>query len=393
MVRGGDIVIVQAGNYEERVIIDRSGVAGAPIEFQAQGNVVIQGFTVQADFVTIRGFEITNTPDDSRDGYGIWVQGSNCLIENNYIHYATWGGILLFTQPGLETQTSHCVVRNNRLYRNSRLGIDVRGRDHLIENNEIWGTIQHHPGMADRPISVDADGIRFFGSGHIFRGNYIHDISMDDPENINPHIDAFQTWDEDAVKAGNNCIFEKNRIVLLSTGTAGLQLEGGTHDLIIRNNIVHTFAGIRSYRNEKSPYTNPSNLFVLNNLFIGGFTYTQWPAGITIQDTTKVVVKNNIFLDQPDRAIDVSGSSELDVNYNIAYNSDGSAPASPIGTSILDNLWGVNPLFVNMTDYHLSADSPAIDAGYPVSVTDDFDGVPRPQGQGYDVGVYEFLEP
>lgn len=45
-------------------------------------------------------------------------------------------------------------------------------------------------------------------------------------------------------------------------------------------------------------------------------------------------------------------------------------------------------------DFHLRPDSPAIDAGAPIpSVTTDFDGVKRPQGKGYDIGAYEFVQP
>ena len=41
---------------------------------------------------------------------------------------------------------------------------------------------------------MDADGIRFFGSGLIIRRNRIYDITLNDPENIGLHIDCFQTW-------------------------------------------------------------------------------------------------------------------------------------------------------------------------------------------------------
>jgi hypothetical protein len=44
-------------------------------------------------------------------------------------------------------------------------------------------------------------------------------------------------------------------------------------------------------------------------------------------------------------------------------------------------------------DFHLKPDSPLIDAGYDLGshVTDDFDGEPRPQGGGYDIGAFEYL--
>ena len=41
-------------------------------------------------------------------------------------------------------------------------------------------------------------------------------------------------------------------------------------------------------------------------------------------------------------------------------------------------------------DYHLTAGSPAIDAGTTIDgVVADRDNVPRPQGRAYDVGAYE----
>lgn len=382
----GSTIVVQTGNYTERVNISRE------MTLQAQGQVVMRGFTITANNVTVRGFEITDTANDDTAGWGIYAHASNCVIENNYIHYATRGGIYIFAQPGSEALTSNCIVRNNRLYRNSQLGIQVTGMNHLIEGNEIWGTIQYHPKWINPPSYVDADGIRFFGSGHTFRGNYIHDITLSDPENVNPHIDAFQTWDEDVLKAGSNCIFEDNRVVL-GYNTAGFQLAGAAHDLIIRNNIIQAFAGIRAYKRSISPYTSPSDLFVLNNLFIGNLTDTNWPVGITIADTTNVIVKNNIFMDQPDYVISVPGSSGVDADYNLAYNSDGSIPRNPIGISMLNNLWGVNPLFVNPGggDYHLQAGSPAINAGVSLlNVATDFDANIRPLGVGYDIGPYEY---
>ena len=41
--------------------------------------------------------------------------------------------------------------------------------------------------------------------------------------------------------------------------------------------------------------------------------------------------------------------------------------------------------------FRLISSSPAIDAGFPLTeVTNDFDGVSRPQGAGWDIGAYEY---
>ena len=52
----------------------------------------------------------------------------------------------------------------------------------------------------------------------------------------------------------------------------------------------------------------------------------------------------------------------------------------------------VDPLFVSATNFHLTAGSPAVDAGVNTAglgVTVDLDGTPRPQGAAYDIGAYE----
>jgi hypothetical protein len=254
--------------------------------------------------------------------------------------------------------SSKCIIRNNKIERAGWTGITVEGNNTLVENNEVWGIIQHHPYSS---LSYDADGMRFFNEGNTFRGNYIHDISSEDPANSTAHIDGFQTWDSDSLKAGSNSIFENNVIILPGNTTAGFQLQGGVHDIIIRNNVVKALAGIRSYKNTESPYTSPYNLSVLNNTYIVGLEYdlNYGPIGVTIMDATGVIVKNNILTELPTRPIDIPNGV---VDYNLVYNSNGTIPSGTIGPH---DLWQVNPLFVNpsVNNFHLQSDSPACTTG------------------------------
>jgi hypothetical protein len=91
--------------------------------------------------------------------------------------------------------------------------------------------------------------------------------------------------------------------------------------------------------------------------------------------------------------------ASVEVRNNIFYNSkiedihfDSGVPQ---GEVTLDHnlLSTTNPKFVSPTagNFHLQSDSPAINTGTTIpNVTDDFDGIARPQGAGYDIGAYEY---
>lgn len=387
----GDTTTVLAGDYsDQRVQVTKSGASGARITFQASGAVSMKGFTVNADNIAIVGFDITNTDEKWDQGWGIFVTGSNCLIENNYIHFATEGGIRIFTTPGNETKTNHCTVRNNRLYRNALAGIEVYGRDNLVENNEIWGTIQYHPNWTKPHPGADADGMRFFGQGHIIRSNYIHDLHYGIPENVNPHMDCFQTWADSQHEAGKFITFERNFCTNLDSQSShevgqGFMTEDASN-LTIRNNIIQAYRGINAWR---TPY-----LTIINNDFTGNVSATTafFPKAVDLNSAAYSTIENNIFYNLPSKTISVNDSTStqgLNAGYNLAYRIDGKLiPGSPYP----GDLRGQDPLFLNpiANDFHLETVSPAIDKGVNLaSVTDDRDGISRPQGAQDDIGAYE----
>lgn len=387
----GAAVIVLAGNYNERIKVQRSGRIGMPVRFEAQGHARTRGFTVSADFVTIRGFEITDTPDDARDGWGVWAQGSNLTIEDNYVHDATRGGIVLFAPPDNEAITHDCSVRNNRLDHNALVGVETHGQNNLVEGNEIWGTIQYHPKWLNPPEWVDADGIRFFGSGHVIRKNYIHDILYGVTGNVNPHIDCLQTWADGSYhKAASNVVIEQNLCVNmqaqspLEVGKA-LMIEDA-HDLVIRNNIFRSYRVIQAI--------NSNSLEIVNNVFTNrlDLSAANGPSMITLTNTPNTVIKNNIFYDPLLEIIYYDGASRggINIGYNNTFRSDGQSTQD---APYPNDLWNVDPLFLNASagDFHLQAASPLIDrgAGLP-NVPADYDGTLRPQGAGYDIGAFEW---
>ena len=58
----GDICLVLTGSYYERVHITQSGAPGQPIVYQAEGTVINRGFTIDASYIHIVGFENNRHP-------------------------------------------------------------------------------------------------------------------------------------------------------------------------------------------------------------------------------------------------------------------------------------------------------------------------------------------
>lgn len=387
----GDTVSVASGNYRERVTITRPGINGAIISYAATGIVECRGFTVKADYILIDGFKPTATDTSwNAPAYGIWVEGKTCTIENNYAYYSPRGGIYL------TPSSSNCIVRGNRCHRNGLEGIEVDGSNHLIENNEVWGSVVYHT-----PTGLnngDADAIRYFGSGHILRGNYIHDIKYDDPENVgyDPHIDGFQTWADSYHTAASNILIEKNLIVLPVYKTAaanghGFMLRDASY-ITIRNNIVITHGGTETGGNGGTCH----HLSILNNTFVGrlDFLKSNWPLGISLENCPYSTVKNNVVYNQVNYALYLTSGTltGLEISNNCIYNENGSTPG---GIHYPGDIWGKNPLFVSPVsmNYHLQSGSPCIDAGANIpEIIDDFESKPRPIGAGYDIGAYEYKE-
>ena len=185
-------------------------------------------------------------------------------------------------------------------------GIELYVGNNLAENNEVKNGIQcstgHAPGDGTCPSYADADGFRFFGANNIMRGNYIHDITYNNPQNRDPikppHIDCFQTWSDSATHIpAINTIIEKNicdNFSELSTykgGTQGVELDDAS-GTVIQNNYFHTFG------KKVNLDTNNSNTTIKNNIFIGGPAVgTKSQYGIFNNGGTNTIVNNNLFYD------------------------------------------------------------------------------------------------
>ncbi|OGV95557.1 hypothetical protein A2W24_06695 [Microgenomates group bacterium RBG_16_45_19] len=257
-------------------------------------------------------------------------------------------------------------------------GIQVRGTGNLVENNDIHNTMQ--------------DGITFYGDNNIIRGNYIHDLVE-----TSTHVDFFQTSGP-----ASNIIFEGNLCINPNT-TGNNQIamvesrsDNTIDNLIFRNNIfVINDPGtgqLNFHRHTELGEGVISNITVVNNTFVhlSGMGYESiWMINITTG-----VVKNNLIVNWGDSThsyILVSGiSSGIDISNNAIYKT---SCCAPMGDPYPDDIWMQDPKLVNFAglDFHLLGTSLVIDKGIDSAVNTDFDGMPRPQGAGFDIGAYEFV--
>jgi len=396
----GSTAIVLTGDYPERVIIKHPDLV-----FNAQGEVTMQGFVIRADHIAISGFTITTLTDDYETGVGVYVSDAGyCVVEDNRFLFNTWGGLRLMGSASDPDSSHDCIVRNNIFFRNGLYAAEIMGQNHLIENNDVSYTIQHHPCTSATADWLDADAFRFHGSGHVFRRNHIHDmpygaegISQTDCSIANlanlgndyvsdSHTDCFQTYDGDRV-AGRDTLFDGNRCELPPAGewpqdggAKAFQGTGEISNLTFQNNLV--IADLLSFFEDGC-----HNLSFIHNTFIG--TDPTWSQGLKFMNCSgTTLIKNNIFYRQENGAGHIFASdTSVNAGYNCVYTVSGnpSHPADP------GDVWNVNPLLDN--NYHLLPNSPCVDAGIDLGVTEDISGAPRPQGAGFDIGAFEYIFP
>ncbi len=401
----GDTVYVKQGTYKERVVIKNSGSAGKYITFAAYPGhtVTVDGSGLYMSFwqalfdmngksyIKISGFQITNSPQagiHADNAHHIiieknsitnielspikvgWGYSNNIIIDGNYVdrpYRSVWDSGS-YTGPstnkgweeGISISNADTVeIKNNNVARN--------GKGECIVMKD--GT---------KHVKVYRNTVQYCSAVGIYIGGWIADQSdFDIYSNIagNSKQGIMIASEKGAIVQGvriyNNKVYNNENGIDISSYSAGPSYPPNMRDISIINNVA--------YNNGYGKYSSGNGIIIEkdrgNNMRV-----------------SNVVIRNNIASNNRNAQITIGSGApyvtSLVVDHNLVYGTK--------GYSENDGAYSItaDPQFVNpgSSDFHLKSTSPGIDKGSSAGAPSfDYDENPRPKGNEYDIGAFEYL--
>ena len=408
--RPGDTVTVRAGTYNEAVSFGLSGSAAAGfITLQGEPGAILdgtgssgQGITISSrNYIRVMGMTVRNF-QGSGTPIGISVEGSSSFIElrNNLVHSienptGNAHGIAFYGSAA--TPMTNIVVDGNEI-RNCRLGQS----ESLVLNGNIDGFTVARNVVHDND-NIGIDFIGFEGTGPAGQDQARNGICVDNvvyniSSATNPTYGGDRSADGIYVDGGRDIVIERNKVDNCDIGVEVASEHGGktTSNITVRNNFISRgYQGNILMGGYDATRGNAQDVVVVNNT-----TYQATGVEIELQNNCdRITIKNNILYaraGQPYISNSGGNNTNVTVRNNVYFGASNTSPGDfPDAAARF-----VNPLLVSpLSDLHLQAASPAIDAGinlgndalgHPVSGASDIDGSPRVQGSAVDIGAHEF---
>jgi hypothetical protein len=366
-----------------------------PVYFTKAENVVFEGFEVKNQRIygtnawSWGGITVTDTSN---------VTVRDCYIHDWYIAEPTvtpdqdFGGVYIAYSPGAILE--NCVIHGSVVPGiGGYSGVGIRNNGYTTRGCEVYdvtngflgcGTLDgneiHHiytsydsgDNVLTPPNGTHANGVYLFGNA-VFCNNYIHDILAPGA----PVVFPAAGWN----KANGTMLIYNNIIQGGLHLNADGMAEGNNATYHIYNNIIQANNScILASKKNNNPI---KNVYIKNNILITTGTYPN-PVSFA-QDIDNLDVDRNIYYNH--KKTNLVDKKDCVLNFmNKRYNMDTSREAGFNLTSILSE----NPLTIDFIPSSWS--DIAVDSGVDLSsfFTDDRLGESRPQGNGFDIGPYEF---
>jgi len=409
-IHAGDTLNIRGGIYNERVTMVNSGTAGNYIVIQSYGTetAIIDGTAISFNtggLVNVWNknyIKLNNVTVRYADTCAIMFNTCNYIEINgcttSYVNRSS--GIGVWWSDHVKVYNNKVI--NSHIYSETEGGheesVSIAGTTNFeVSYNEIY--MDGYEGHLGNEAIDCKQGSRFGTVHH----NYIHDytgysgcggIYIDAWDRLTGDIDIYNNYQKNC----NNGI------------TAGSERAGTCENIRIYNNIIYNVGSTGIGIPQRQPpydYGIRRNIEIYNNtiykaLWNGG-------AGIYVQANTisNITIRNNIvYFNNWNGEIIASDISLLDYiscDHNLVFGPKYCSQEYPDCVELSDNPTGYPNIYGNITanpnftstglpDFHLLDGSPAINAGVTISlVSDDYDGVSRPQGAAYDIGALEHV--
>jgi parallel beta-helix repeat protein len=378
LVNPGDTVDVRPGTYTGAKF-SRSGTSGSQITIHGEAGAIVN-----------------SSPSQNTNHDNLWIRDASYItIEGFEVKTAGRSGIAVQGEPAPD-EVHGIIIQNNNCHDNSRWGIFTGYAEGITirNNNTSFSGLEHGiyvSNSADNPVIT----------GNISHDNHASGIQI----NADPALAG------DGIIS--NAVMDSN--IIYNNGVGGgaaINLASVVNSRFSNNLLYGNHAGgIAGWDDGNCPCP-PSGGFIFgtHDNKIYNNTIVQASDGrfaISLLDgSTNNEIKNNILMQETGRgSINMDSTSEPGTNsdYNAVVNvfsaDDGDhfitlAAWQARGHDAHSFVTNSGALFVNAgaNDYHLSATSPALDTGTPVSLSLDLEGNSRPQGPKYDIGAYEKVQ-
>ncbi|MEE9349901.1 MAG: right-handed parallel beta-helix repeat-containing protein [Flavobacteriaceae bacterium] len=415
---GDEILFNRGDTWNERLIIGDSGTDTQRIYYGAFGTGTKPTIDVQ------------NNETSVIVSYHSYITIENLILKNstnNALGFAVTGGCYGITVIGVEIFNagnnalsiskggSDILIQDVSVYNASNNGIYLNGSpaNHLsnviVENCYVSGT------GANDGIVVHEDGNGgTAGSNFIIRNNYAElcaEQGFDITTGSNIHL--YNNISKNNVQGGilighsaNNITVERHTSIDEPTTntSAAINIGGTVPNVVVKYSVIKG-NGYHLLR------VTGSNVEIYNNVFVynGGGAIIDFG-----NDLENLTFKNNIvttLMDGMGRirflgANRPANHPSFDFNNNIYYAPNGVTIYNASTTSNYTfsnfqttfsqgaNSLETDPLFIDRVneDFHLTQNSPAIDAGIDLGLNQDFDGSVVPFGVNYDIGAFEYFD-
>lgn len=376
----GAVICVRPGDYASTTLTVNKSVT-----VRANGVVKVRNIVVCGSQAVIDGFTVVgNTLDNPATGIKFTGDGHqiiNNMVRGKHIHY------------GISCDTQHCgrnvLIAGNTVTRTNNFGVYLWGGSHITaERNNIYD-------MWSDNGNDDVDGMRVWGTGHVIRNNYIHDLNVNKGKG-QPHADCLQNYQNsrDTVLSSDVTV-ENNYCVRVSGQCLIMQNEhrptSDVRDYTYRGNVCESFGG------QNIELGSVTGGTIENNILCGGvdghvLTFHSTVHGL---ETTNIKLRNNVlvtagasvFAGGSEQALTDNTANPQLTDHSVAddwhqFENNPNRPVQAINPADFSR-FRTRAQHADIIDRGATPDSPNF-------TTRDVDGAARVQGKAIDIGPFEF---